>query len=81
MATVKSMLSKVRGTSSTYYNLDKRSVEDFKKLYAYLKKHEDKDVSSLAIKKADEILKDSGRLGDYLRKYKAMEVLSASIKH
>ena len=81
MATVKSMLSKVKATASTYYNLDKRSVDDFKKLYSYLKKHENKEVGSLGLKKANDVLKDSGRLGDYLRKYKAMEAISTSIKH
>lgn len=80
MATIKSMLSKVKATSLTYYNLDKRTVEDFKKLYAYLKKHENKDVGKLAIKRVNEMLKEQGRYSDYVRKYKAMEILSTSMR-
>jgi hypothetical protein len=81
MATVKSMLPKVKATSLTYYNLDKRTVDDFKKLYSYLKKNENKDVGEMAIRRANEMLKEQGRYSDYVRKYKAMEILSTSIKH
>lgn len=81
MATVKSMLPKVKATSLTYYNLDKRTVDDFKKLYSYLKKNENKDVGEMAIKRANEMLKEQGRYSDYVRKYNAMEILSTSIKH
>ena len=81
MAKSKSMLSKVKATSLTYYNLDKTTVDDFKKLYAYLKKHENKDVGEFAVKRANEMLKEQGRYSDYIRKYKAMEILSTSIKH
>ena len=81
MAKVKQILSKVKATSLTYYNLDKRTIDDFKKLYAYLKKHENKDVGEMAIKRANEMLKEKGRYSDYVRKYKAMEILSTSIKH
>lgn len=81
MATVKSMLSKVKGTSSTYYNLDTRTVQDYKNLYAYLKKNENKEVGLLALKQANDILKEKGKYGDYYRKFKAMQILSTAIKH
>ncbi len=81
MSTVKSILPKLKATAFTYYNLDKKTVNDFKKLYAYLKKNENKDVSEFAIKRATEMLKEQGRYSDYVRKYKAMEILSNSIKH
>lgn len=81
MATVKSMLSEVKASKFTYYNLDKKTVDDFKKLYSYLKRHEEKDVSALSITRAKEMLKEQGKYSDYVRKYKAMGILSQGIKH
>ena len=81
MATVKSMLVDVKASKFTYYNLDKKTVEDFKKIYSYLKKHENKEVSALAITRAKEMLKEQGKYSDYVRKYKAMDILSKGIKH
>ena len=37
MEAIKPMLSEVRASKFTYYNLDKKTVDDFKKLYSYLK--------------------------------------------
>lgn len=81
MATVKSMLAEVKASRFTYYNLDKKTVDDFKKRYSYLKRHEKKDVSDFSIKRAKEMLKEQGKYSDYVRKYKAMEILSQGIKH
>ena len=39
---VKELLPKVKANRYTYYNVDKKSIQDFKNLYSYLKKHEDK---------------------------------------
>ena len=44
---VKELLPKIKANRYTYYNLDKKSVEDFKNLYNYLKKHEDKEIGLL----------------------------------
>ena len=81
MRTIKSMLSEVKATKFTYYNLNKITVEDFKKLYSYLKRNENKDVTEMAIKRAKEMIKEQGKYLDYVRKYKAMEILSQGIKH
>lgn len=81
MAIIKSILSDVKASRFTYYNLDKKTIEDFKKLYSYLKKNEKKEVSSLSITRAKEMLKEQGKYSDYVRKYKAMYILSTGIKH
>lgn len=81
MEAIKPMLSEVRASKFTYYNLDKKTVDDFKKLYSYLKKHENKDVSDLSISRAKEMLKEQGKFSDYVRKYKAMQILSQGINH
>jgi len=78
---VKSILSKFRATSSTYYNLEKSLIDDYKKLYSYLKKHENKMVRSFSMEYAETLLNDKDKLGNYLSKYKAMQVISTSIIH
>ena len=71
MAKIKTILPKLRASASTYYNLDKKTIETFKKDYAYLKKYENKEVADLWIKEAKEMLKKEG-YNDYLRKIKAI---------
>ena len=80
MAKVKSILPKLRANKNTYYNLDRRSIETFQKDYAYLKKHENKEVADLWIKNAKEMLK-SDKYGDYVRKIKAIEIIATHIQH
>jgi hypothetical protein len=80
MAKVKTILPKLRANSSTYYNLDKRSVKTFQKDYAYLKKHEDKEVADLWIKNAKEMLKNKS-YSDYVRKIKAINIIATHISH
>ena len=76
------MLSKVKANRYTYYNLDKKTIQDFKNLYNYLKKHEDKEIGLLfgiviQLNKYKEKLKQT----DYLKKYTIMDLLSKTIKH
>jgi hypothetical protein len=78
MKTIKSMLPKVKATRSNYYGLNDKAVADFRRLYNYLKKHENKFVSALAVMRATEVLKEENYI-DYVRKYKAMEILSCGI--
>lgn len=79
MKTIKSILAAVKPSRFTYYNLDKETVSGFKKLYSYLKKHENKEVTYLAMIRAKATLKEQSI--DFVRKYKAMEILSQGIKH
>ncbi len=79
MATVKSILHLVKPTRYTFYNLDKKSIEDFKKLYSYLKKHETKNVLSASMLQAKDVLKQQAKYSDYVRKYKAMNLVSTAI--
>tara|TARA_B100000963_G_C22325026_1_gene536011 strand:- start:439 stop:684 length:246 start_codon:yes stop_codon:yes gene_type:complete len=79
---VKEMLSKVKANRYTYYNLDKKTIQDFKNLYNYLKKHEDKEIGLLfgiviQLNKYKEKLKQT----DYIKKYTIMDLLSKTIKH
>ncbi len=76
------MLSKVKANRYTYYNLDKKTIQDFKNLYNYLKKHEDKEIGLLfgiviQLNKYKEKLKQT----DYIKKYTIMDLLSKTIKH
>lgn len=75
------MLAEVKASRFTYYNLDKKTVNYFNKLYSYLKRHKKKDVPVLLIKRAKVILKEQNKYSDYVRKYKAMEILSQGIRH
>lgn len=78
---VKELLPKVKANRYTYYNVDKKSIQDFKNLYSYLKKHEDKEIGLLfgiILKvKYDNNLKAQT---DYIRKYNIMDVLSKTIR-
>ncbi len=80
MAKVKTILPKLRANATTYYNLDKRSIENFQKDYAYLKKHENKEVADLWVKNAKEMLKNKS-YSDYVRKIKAINIIATHIKH
>lgn len=80
MATIKSILKYIKASKLTYYNLGKKQISDFKKLYSYLKSHDEKEVYDHSMKSAKEMLKEQGRYSDYVRKYKAMEILSQGIK-
>ena len=78
---VKELLPKVKANRYTYYNLDKKSIQDFKNLYSYLKKHEDKEIGLLfgiilQLNKYKEKLKET----DYIKKYTIMNLLSQTIK-
>tara|TARA_R100001509_G_scaffold165417_2_gene146968 strand:+ start:661 stop:921 length:261 start_codon:yes stop_codon:yes gene_type:complete len=81
---VKNYLTKLKANRYTYYNLDKKSIQDFKNLYSYLKKHQEKNVSNYfqycdAIKGQINFWLNNENELDYIRKYKAMEVISQNI--
>ena len=76
--TVNDYIHTVKANRYTYYNLDKKSVNDYKKLYTYLKKHKDKVVSSGLIDIQIKTIKDKFDM-DYLIKYKIMQLISYNI--
>lgn len=73
------LLPKLKANRYTYYNLDKECIESFKKLYNYLKKHKNKGIYTSCMREFNEHLKKYDL--DYLKKYRAMEVLSQNINH
>jgi len=85
---VKDYLPKLKANRYTYYNLDKKSIQEFKKLYNYLKKHKEKEASNYLQWSWNDAIKGSVNYWlynqtevEYIRKYKAMEVISQAIKH
>ena len=79
---VKDYLPQVKANKYTYYNLDNKTKQDFKNLYNYLKRHQEKEVSDWFVFYAsvNDWLNEEYLL-DYVIKYKAMEVLSSEIKY
>lgn len=73
---VKELLHKVKANRYTYYNLSEKDKNYFQNLYNYLKKHKEKTTS---IKSIDYWLNNNTYI-DYIKKYKAMEVISQTIK-
>lgn len=76
---VSELLPKLKANRYTYYNLDNISIESFRTLYNYLKKHKNKGVYTSCIKEFNKQLKNYDL--DYLNKYRAMEILSQNINH
>jgi hypothetical protein len=81
MNKVESFLPKLKASRYTYYNLDKDSVDDFKKLYSYLKRHKEKNVIWLHAKIAKDMLKERKGYTEFVWKYKAMEAIVQGIQH
>ena len=83
---IKDYLPKLKANRHTYYNLDKKTIQDFKNLYNYLKKHKEKNVSNYfqwndAIICTVNYWLNNKNYTDYVKKYKAMEIISQTIKH
>jgi hypothetical protein len=66
-------LPNVKANRYTYYNLDKNTVNDYKKNYKYLLKH--KNNSVLLLFKKDITLLKHCKKGSYIDKYNAMRIL------
>lgn len=84
---IKQILPKVKANNSTYYNVDDKSKKQFKSLYNYLKKHKDKEIKSNVFQNNDALrnqinfwLNNQNEL-DYIKKYKAMELIAQNIIH
>ena len=88
---VKELLHKVKANRYTYYNLSVKDKKYFQNSYNYLKKHNEitrviyptekkhKEKTTF-IKSIDYWLNDNTYI-DYIKKYKAMEIISQTIKH
>jgi len=82
---VKDYLPKVKANRFTYYNLDRSTIKRFKNLYNYLKRNKEKEVSNYfqwsdAMKGSINYWLNNKNYIDYIRKFKAMEIISQTIK-
>ncbi len=83
---VKDYLPKLKANRYTYNNLDLKTIQDFKNLYNYLKKHKEKNVSNYfqwndSIKGSVNYWLNNNNYIDYVKKFKSMEIISQTIKH
>ncbi len=83
---VKDYLPKLKANRYTYYNLDQKTIQDFKNLYNYLKKNKEKEVSNYfqwndAIKSSVNYWLNNKNYIDYVKKFKSMEIISQRIIH
>lgn len=83
---VKDYLPKLKANKYTYYNLDKKTIQDFKDLYKYLKKHKEKNVSNYfqwtdSLKCSVNYWLNNKNYIDYVKKFKAMEIISQAITY
>lgn len=77
---VSEILPKLKANKNTYYNLDKKDIENFKKQYSYLKKHKDKKIFLSVMNSVNFWLNKKNEL-DYLKKIKAIQCVSTNIQH
>jgi len=75
---VKELLKEVKANRYTYYNLDKETVKQYQKLYSYLKRHKEKEISKYLWLYQKYI---NPNHNEYTRKYKLMNLISQTIKH
>ena len=87
--TIKSLLSKVKGTRYTFYNLDNSAKSRFRSAYNRLKIAGNKGyyIEGLWVKRFNDTLKQKRKIGgksylemEYLRKMKAMDILMTFAK-
>ncbi len=72
------MLKKVKANRYTYFNLNNATIEFFRNRYAFLKKYQDREVSSLSIMIANKIISKKGA-SDYVKKCEAMRILATGV--
>ena len=76
---VNELLPKLKANRYTYYNLDRQTINNFKKLYNHLKKHQNKPIYTSCMTEFNKWINKTSV--DYLKKFRAMEVLSQNINH
>ncbi len=72
---VKDLLPYLRGTKSTYYNLEKSSVEAFKEIYAKCKKIQNRKVDQYYCKHIENILNNDKLVLDIIYKTEIIKIL------
>jgi hypothetical protein len=77
---VKDILPKLKANKNTYYNLSNKDIIIFKDLYNYLKKHKEKNIGGLLIDNQIQTINNTYNT-NYLKKYKAMELIAYNIKN
>ena len=75
---VKDILPKVKANGRTYHNASPKQIIMYKDLYSYLKKYKEKDVGGVLIANQINTINRTYN-SDYLRKYKAMELVAYNI--
>lgn len=82
---VKEFLPKVRANRYTFFNLDNSTKKDFRKLYSYLKKHENRNINSNNFQGCNALigqinfwLENKNEM-DYIKKIKAMQLISTNL--
>ncbi len=77
---VKELLKEVKANRYTYYNLDKKAIYEYQKLYNYLKKHKEKKINQLLFLWGLEN-EHSHFYIEYVKKYRLMKLISETIIH
>ena len=80
MSKVKDYLKNVKANKYTYYNLNKETVREYKKLYNYLKERKECAVSLILFDNQVNTIKEQFKT-DYLIKYKIMKLISYNLTH
>ena len=81
---VSELIPKLKANRYTYYNVAKSDVKNYKNLYKYLKKHQDKNIYTSCLKEFNKWINNNKQVYnnlDYLNKYRAMQILSTNINH
>ena len=73
---VKELLKEVKANRYTYYNVDKETIKQYQKLYNYLKRHKEKDISKHLWLYQKYI---NPNHSEYVKKYKLMNLISQII--
>jgi len=80
MSKVKDYLKNVKANKYTYYNLNKETVREYRKLYNYLKERKECAVSLILFDNQVNTIKEQFKT-DYLIKYKIMKLISYNLTH
>jgi ubiquitin len=77
---VKELLKQVKANRYTYYNIDKKSINEYQKLYNYLKRNKEKKINQLLLLWGLDN-EHSHFYIEYVKKYRLMKLISETIIH
>jgi len=77
---VKELLKQVKANRYTYYNIDKKGINEYQKLYNYLKRNKEKKINQLLLLWGLEN-ENSHFYIEYVKKYRLMKLISETIIH